>query len=81
MQSKVASLVLAGMFLVLLWWARTSWLSIVVVLLAVAVILAGWFIKDSEPLRFIVVCPASLIVLQIAQSSLPVIYWCYELPL
>jgi uncharacterized membrane protein YcjF (UPF0283 family) len=45
--SKVASLVLG--------WARRDWLTIVTVLLAVALLVACWFIEHGEALRFVVV--------------------------
>jgi hypothetical protein len=53
--SKVASLVLGGCFLLTLWWARRDWLTIVTVLLAVALLVACWFIEHGEALRFVVV--------------------------
>jgi hypothetical protein len=53
--SKVASLVLAVCFLLTLWWARKDWLTIVTILLAVGLLVACWFIKHAEPLRFVVV--------------------------
>jgi len=52
--SKVASIVLGVCFLLTLWWARKDWLTIVTVLLAVALLVACWFIKHAEPLRFVV---------------------------
>ncbi|KAK0108044.1 hypothetical protein ONS95_002869 [Cadophora gregata] len=52
--SKVASIVLGVCFLLTLWWARRDWLTIVTVLLAVGLLVACWFIKHAEPLRFVV---------------------------
>ncbi len=52
--SKVASIVLGVCFLLMLWWARKDWLTIVTVLLSVALLVACWFIKHAEPLRFVV---------------------------
>lgn len=54
--SKVASIVLGVCFLLTLWWARKDWLTIVTILLAVGLLVAFWFIKHAEPLRFVVVC-------------------------
>jgi len=53
--SKVASIVLGVCFLLTLWWARRDWLTIITVLLAVGLLVACWFIKHAEPLRFVVV--------------------------
>ena len=52
--SKVASIALGVCFLLTLWWARRDWLTIVTVLLSVALLVACWFIKHAEPLRFVV---------------------------
>ncbi|KAL2071896.1 hypothetical protein VTL71DRAFT_13131 [Oculimacula yallundae] len=52
--SKVASIVLGVCFLLTLWWARKDWLTIGTVLLAVGLLVACWFIKHAEPLRFVV---------------------------
>jgi hypothetical protein len=52
--SKIASIVLGVCFLLTLWWARRDWLTIVTVLLAVALLVACWFIAHAEPLRFVV---------------------------
>ncbi|KAF1949377.1 hypothetical protein CC80DRAFT_484532 [Byssothecium circinans] len=52
--SKIASIVLGVCFLLTLWWARKDWLTIVTVLLAVGLLVACWFIKHAEPLRFVV---------------------------
>lgn len=49
--SKVASIVLGVAFLLTIWWARRDWLTILVVLGAVALIVAFWFIAHAEPLR------------------------------
>lgn len=53
--SKIASIVLGVCFLLTLWWARRDPLTIVTVLMTVGVIVAFWFIKHAEPLRFLVV--------------------------
>jgi len=52
--SKVCSFVLAGCFLLILWWARRDWLTIVTILLAVGLLVACWFIDHAEALRFVV---------------------------
>jgi hypothetical protein len=52
--SKVASFVLAACFLLTLWWARKDWLTIITILLAVGLLVAAWFIKQGEALRFVV---------------------------
>ncbi|KAF2683279.1 hypothetical protein K458DRAFT_340216 [Lentithecium fluviatile CBS 122367] len=52
--SKIASLVLAVCFLLTLWWARKDWLTIITILLAVGLLVACWFIKHAEALRFVV---------------------------
>ncbi|CZT11629.1 uncharacterized protein RAG0_15702 [Rhynchosporium agropyri] len=52
--SKVASIVLGVCFLLTLWWARKDWLTIATVLAAVGLLVACWFIKHAEPLRFLV---------------------------
>jgi hypothetical protein len=52
--SKVASFVLAACFLLTLWWARRDWLTIITILLAVGLLVAAWFIKNGEALRFVV---------------------------
>ena len=53
--SKVASIVLGVCFLLTLWWARKDWLTILTIILAVGLLVACWFIKHAEPLRFVVV--------------------------
>ena len=53
--SKVASIVLGVCFLLTLWWARKDWLTIITILLAVGLLIAFWFIKHGEALRFMVV--------------------------
>lgn len=57
--SKVASIVLGVCFLLTLWWARKDWLTIGTIAAAVGLLIACWFIKHSEPLRFVVVCAIS----------------------
>ncbi|CAG8975888.1 hypothetical protein HYALB_00006505 [Hymenoscyphus albidus] len=52
--SKVCSIALGVCFLLTLWWARRDWLTIVTVLAAVGLLVACWFIKHAEPLRFVV---------------------------
>ena len=52
--SKVASIALGVCFLLTLWWARKDWLTIGTVLAAVGLLVACWFIKHAEPLRFVV---------------------------
>ena len=52
--SKIASIALGVCFLLTLWWARKDWLTIATVLLSVALLVACWFIKHAEPLRFVV---------------------------
>ncbi|KAG9196694.1 hypothetical protein G6011_01815 [Alternaria panax] len=52
--SKVASIVLGVCFLLTLWWARKDWLTIVTILLSVGLLVAFWFIKHGEALRFMV---------------------------
>lgn len=54
MASKVASIALGVGFLVTLWWARKDWLTIGTVLASVGLLVACWFIKHAEPLRFVV---------------------------
>ncbi|EFX04408.1 hypothetical protein CMQ_1336 [Grosmannia clavigera kw1407] len=52
--SKVASIVLGVCFLLTLWWGKRDWLTIGTILLAVGLLVAFWFIKHAEPLRFFV---------------------------
>ncbi|KAL6715991.1 hypothetical protein ACLMJK_006953 [Lecanora helva] len=52
--SKVASIALGVGFLLTLWWARKDWLTIGTVLASVGLLVACWFIKHAEPLRFVV---------------------------
>lgn len=51
--SKVASIVLAVMLLITLWWAR-NWLTRGVVVIAIGIMVALWFIDHGSPLRFYV---------------------------
>jgi Zn-dependent protease with chaperone function len=53
--SKVASIVLGVCFLLTVWWARKDWLTILTIFLAVALLIACWFIAHAEALRFVVV--------------------------
>lgn len=41
-------------FVLTLWWARRDWLTIAVVLGAIGLIVAFWFIANAEPLRYLV---------------------------
>ncbi|KNZ64526.1 uncharacterized protein VP01_1019g7 [Puccinia sorghi] len=50
---QVASIVLAVMLLITLWWAR-NWLTRVVVVMAIGMMVALWFIDHGSPLRFYV---------------------------
>lgn len=52
--SKVASIALGVGFLLTLWWARRDWLTIGTVVASVGLLVACWFIKHAEPLRFVV---------------------------
>ncbi|KAJ5217948.1 uncharacterized protein N7498_000047 [Penicillium cinerascens] len=52
--SKVASIILGICFLLTLWWARKDWLTIMTILLAVALLVACWFIAHGEALRWVV---------------------------
>ncbi|OAQ99610.1 hypothetical protein LLEC1_04886 [Akanthomyces lecanii] len=52
--SKIASIVLGVCFLLTLWWGKRDWLTVLTVLLAVALLIACWFIKHAEALRFVV---------------------------
>lgn len=52
--SKVASIALGVTFLLTLWWGKRDWLTILTVLLAVALLVACWFIAQAEALRFVV---------------------------
>ncbi|CAK7205817.1 hypothetical protein SEUCBS139899_008596 [Sporothrix eucalyptigena] len=52
--SKIASFVLGGCFLLTLWWGKRDWLTVGTVLLAVGLLVACWFIKHAEALRFVV---------------------------
>ncbi|MBW0488130.1 hypothetical protein O181_027845 [Austropuccinia psidii MF-1] len=51
--SKVASIILALMLLITLWWAR-NWLTRIVVVCAIGLMVAFWFIDHGNPLRFYV---------------------------
>jgi hypothetical protein len=52
--SKIASIVLGVCFLLTLWWARKDWLTIITILLAVGLLVACWFIKHAEALKYVV---------------------------
>jgi len=49
--SKVASIVVGLMLLLTLWWAR-NWLTRGVVVVAIGIMVAFWFIAHAEPLRY-----------------------------
>lgn len=52
--SKVASIVLGGCFLLVLWWGKKDWLTILTILTAVGMLVAFWFIAQAQALRFYV---------------------------
>ncbi|EPE10893.1 hypothetical protein F503_05988 [Ophiostoma piceae UAMH 11346] len=52
--SKIASFVLAACFLLTMWWGKRDWLTILTIVLAIGLLVACWFIKHAEPLRFVV---------------------------
>jgi len=52
--SKIASLVLAGFFLVTLWWARRNILTWVLILGMSALIVLFWFVAGGVALRYLV---------------------------
>jgi len=52
--SKVASLVLAGAFLITLWWARKNWLTWVLILGMSGLIVLFWFVAGGIALRYLV---------------------------
>ncbi|PFH59261.1 hypothetical protein XA68_12601 [Ophiocordyceps unilateralis] len=52
--SKIASIVLGLCFILTLWWGKRDWLTIITVFLAVALLVACWFIQHAEALRFVV---------------------------
>lgn len=60
--SKICSIVLGVCFLLTLWWGKKDWLTILTILLAVGLLVACWFIKHAEPLRFVVVSLSSLLL-------------------
>jgi hypothetical protein len=60
--SKIASMVLGVCFSLTLWWARKDWLTIVTILLAIGLLVACWFIKHAEALRFVVVSTDSVLL-------------------
>lgn len=80
--SKVASIVLGVCFLLTLWWARKDWLTIITVLLAVGLLVACWFIKHAEPLRFVVVSVTAAPRKQEPElTTYQAFHRCYVLPL
>ncbi|SCV71487.1 BQ2448_3075 [Microbotryum intermedium] len=50
--SKIASFVLATAFMIILWWGRKDWLTIVTILVSIGLLVAGWFIAHSAALRY-----------------------------
>ncbi|SGY61508.1 BQ5605_C007g04566 [Microbotryum silenes-dioicae] len=50
--SKIASFVLAVAFIIILWWGRKDWLTIVTILVSVGLLVAGWFIAHGAALRY-----------------------------
>ncbi|EMD34348.1 hypothetical protein CERSUDRAFT_86471 [Gelatoporia subvermispora B] len=52
--SKVASLVLAGFFLLTLWWARKEWLTWLLILGMSGLIILFWFVEGGVALRFFI---------------------------
>lgn len=55
--SKIASIVLGVCFILILWWGKRDWLTILTVLLACGLIIGCWFIQHSHALRFVIVSP------------------------
>lgn len=52
--SKVASIALAVLFLIALFWARKSWITWALIIGFAAIIVALWLIKNSIALRYFV---------------------------
>ncbi|CAG8650723.1 3990_t:CDS:2 [Acaulospora colombiana] len=52
--SKIATLVMAAVFILALFWSRRNVLSWVLILSFAGIIIAFWFIKESIALRFLV---------------------------
>jgi len=52
--SKIACIVLAVFFLLTLWWARRSLFTWLLILGMAGLIVAFWFIADSQALRFFI---------------------------
>jgi len=52
--SKIACLVLAGFFIITLWWARRNMFTWLLIIGMAGLIVAFWFIYDSEALRFLI---------------------------
>jgi len=52
--SKIACLVLAGFFILTLWWARRSLFTWILIVGMAGLIVAFWFIADSVALRFLI---------------------------
>jgi hypothetical protein len=53
--SKIASIVLGVCFLLILWWGKRDWLTILTILIACGIIVGSWFIAHSHALRFVIV--------------------------
>ncbi|KAF3760929.1 hypothetical protein M406DRAFT_282802 [Cryphonectria parasitica EP155] len=59
--SKVASLVIGVLFLLLLWWGgEKRWIAPAIILFNTGLLVACWFIADSEALRFYVLFVGTL---------------------
>jgi hypothetical protein len=52
--SKIASIILGVCFLLILWWAKRDWLTIITILASVGLLVGFWFIDHVTPLRFLV---------------------------
>ncbi|KIR27965.1 hypothetical protein I307_02527 [Cryptococcus deuterogattii 99/473] len=52
--SKVACLILAFIWILTLWWARSSWVAWATIALMVALVLVCWLVAQSVALRFLI---------------------------
>lgn len=52
--SKVACLVLAFIWILTLWWARSSWVAWATIALMVGLVLVCWLVAQSVALRFLI---------------------------
>lgn len=52
--SKIASIVLGVCFLLVIWWGKRDWLTVLTVLAAVGLLVGCWFIDHAQALRFVV---------------------------